>query len=281
MERRDYGKTGESLSVVGFGGIVVMETSPSDADRIVGRAFDRGINYFDVAPSYGNAEERLGPALKPYRDEAFLACKSGDRSAEGIYRQMGESLKILRTDCFDLYQLHGVTSVDEAQQILGPGGAIEALVKAREEGHIRFIGFSAHSEEAALHLMDGFQFDSVLFPLNFASWFKAGFGRKVVEAAEKKGLAILALKALALRRYAEGEERKHPKGWYCPVDSFEQASLALRFTLSLPVTAAVSASNEEHLWWALDIADRLTPLDPEEDDRLRELADSIEAPVFE
>ena len=107
MDKRAYGKTGEKLSIVGFGGIVVMNEKPSSASRIVAQAVERGINYFDVAPSYGNSEKILGPALEPYRNSVFLACKTGKRTKNEAATELHRSLKRLRTDHFDLYQLHG------------------------------------------------------------------------------------------------------------------------------------------------------------------------------
>ncbi|MGB9900592.1 MAG: aldo/keto reductase [Pseudothermotoga sp.] len=179
MEKRVLGRTGERLSVVGFGGIVVMNESVDSAKRIVARAVERGINYFDVAPSYGDAEEKLGPALEPYRDQVFLACKTMERTKEGAWRELNESLKRLRTDHLDLYQFHAVTTLDEVEAIFSPNGAMETFLKAREEGLIRYIGFSAHSEEAALAMLEKFDFDTVLFPLNWASWLGKGFGKKL------------------------------------------------------------------------------------------------------
>ena len=279
MERRRYGRTGVELSVVGFGGIVVMDEDPSSAARIVAKAVERGINYFDVAPTYGNAEERLGPALEPYRKSVFLACKTGKRKREEATAELHQSLERLRTDYFDLYQLHGVTRLEEVDQIMDEGGAIEALAEARDQGLVRYLGFSAHSEEAAIALLDRFEFDSVLFPLNWVCWHQSHFGPSLVEKAQEKGAAILALKALAKRKLKESEERVWPKCWYAPVENPEEASLALRFTLSLPVTAAVSPSHAELLWWACDVAEESTPLSDEEAERVTEKTEGLE-PIF-
>ena len=279
MEKRRYGRTGEELSVVGFGGIIVMDEDLSSASRIVDQAIERGINYFDVAPSYGNAEERLGPALEPYRESIFLACKTAKRTKEEAAAELHQSLQRLRTDRFDLYQLHAVTTIEEVDQIMGEGGAIEAFLEAGEEGLVKYLGFSAHSEEAAIALMDRFEFDSVLFPFNWVCWHQGNFGPKVVEKAEEKGVAMLALKALAKRKWKEGEERKWPKCWYAPVDTPEEASLALRFTLSMPITAAVSPSHAELLWWACDAAEKLKPLSREEAALLSKRSKDLD-PIF-
>lgn len=269
MEKRKLGKTGEYLSVVGFAGIVVMDEEPAEAARLVSvAAEERGINYFDVAPSYGNAEERLGPALEPYRANVFLACKTGKRDAAGAEEELHASLRTMRTDYFDLYQLHAVTTMEDVEQILAPQGALETFVKARDAGKVRYLGFSAHSEEAALALMEAFDFDSTLFPINWACWHKGKFGPRVLEAAHTRGMGILALKALAKRAWGKDEPRAWRKAWYSPVDTFEEAELALRFTLSKPVTAAVSPGHEQFLWWACDIADNFTPITPDEDEIL-------------
>jgi aryl-alcohol dehydrogenase-like predicted oxidoreductase len=279
MERRRFGRTDEKLSIVGFGGILVMNEDQPTANMMVREAIERGINYFDVAPSYGNAEERLGPALEPYRDSVFLACKTGERTREGAMAELHQSLQRLRTDHLDLYQLHAVTTLEEVERIMGSGGAMEAFIEAREKGIIKYIGFSAHSEEAALALLDRFDFDSILFPLNWVCWYRSNFGPKVVDVALKKGVAILALKALAKRKWKKDEVKRWTKCWYAPVDTAEEASLALRFTLSLPVTAAVSPGHIEFLRWACDTAEKFRPLTDEEREILVDRSKDLE-PIF-
>jgi len=264
VQKRTLGKTGESLSIVGFGGMVLSDAEPESAKRVVARAIERGVNYFDVAPTYGNAEERLGPALEPYRDSVFLACKTAKRTKEGAAAELHQSLERLRTDHFDLYQFHNLAMLAEVEQVMGPGGAMETFLEAREQGLIRHIGFSAHSEEAALAMMDRFAVDTVLFPLNWVCWHQANFGPRILAKAQEKGVGALAIKALAKRPWKEGEERTWPKCWYAPVANREEASLALRFTLSQSVTAAVCPSHAEFLWWACDIADKFESLSEQE-----------------
>ena len=199
-------------------------------------AVDRGVNYFDVAPFYGNAQQRLGPALKPYRQKCFLACKTLERDAAGAAKELKQSLKLLKTDHFDLYQLHALSDVEEVEQAFGPGGAMETILKAKQDGKIRYIGFSAHSEEAAHAAMDRFDFDSILFPLSFPIWIKAKFGPSVYKRAKKAGMGILALKAMAQQQWPKGEAALE-QDFYEPFDEIDQAALGLRFTLHLPVTA--------------------------------------------
>ena len=150
IARRTLGRTGEKLSIIGFGGIVVMNEEAEAAKNIVAEAVDRGVNYFDVAPSYGNAQERLGPALEPYRNKSFLACKTDGRMKDDSRAQLEESLRLLKTDHVDLYQFHALTKMTELDKVLGPGGAMETMEAAKKEGKIRFIGFTVHSAETAL-----------------------------------------------------------------------------------------------------------------------------------
>jgi aryl-alcohol dehydrogenase-like predicted oxidoreductase len=281
IQKRVLGETGEELSIIGFGGIVVCGTEQSEANKIVAEAFDRGINYFDVAPSYcgGEAEERLGPALEPFRKDAFLACKTERRDKEGAQAELEQSLKKLRTDHFDLYQLHAMTTQEDFQKAMGPGGAMETFVKAKEKGMVRYLGFSAHSAEVAVALMDEFDFDSVLFPINWVCTFNAGFGPQVIEKAKEKGVGRLALKAMAKTVWGKDEERDYPKCWYKPVTDPEEINLALRFTLSQPVTAAVPPGDMRLFSKALDIAADFQPLTDAEHDSLKEKATGLE-PIF-
>ena len=275
MEKRILGKTGEKLSIVGFGGMVVNDEGSSGARRFVSDAIDRGINYFDVAPAYGNAEERLGPALEPYRSSVFLSCKTTQRTKDKADEDLKRSLKLLRTDYFDLYQLHSVGTLEEADRVMGEGGAIETLLEARENGRVRYLGFSAHTEEVALALLDRFEFDTVLFPINWVCWHQHGLGPRVMEKAKEKGVGILALKSLAKRNLGKGEARKWPKCWYYPVDTPWEGSMALRFTLSREVTAAVAPGHAELLRWACEAASKFKPLSSEEELELEGWSDGL------
>lgn len=269
IEKRSLGKTGEMLSVIGFGGIVVMNASPEESSRRVKEAIDYGVNYFDVAPTYGDAELKLGPALEPYRKNVFLACKTQERKKDGAMKELDQSLENLRTDHFDLYQLHAVTTPEEVNTIFSKGGAIETFTKAREEGKVRFLGFSAHSVEAALELMRRFDFDTLLFPFNFATWYAGNFGPQVMETAKNKDMGILALKAMAWRPWPEGAERTVPKAWYEPLPP-DDANMGLRFTLSHPVTAAIPPGDENLFSLALKLASGFTPLDQDEILKIKE-----------
>lgn len=279
MQYRHYGKSDVRLSMIGFGGICVMNESATDARRIVETARERGINYFDVAPQYGNAEEMLGPALEPHRNDVFLACKTLMREAESARADFTRSLERLRTDYLDLYQLHAIETEEDVQRVLAPGGTLELLNRLKSDGTVRYVGFSAHNEEMALRLLDAYDFDSVLFPINWVTWYRGGIGRRLVERATLRGTAVLALKSLAIRRWTEDEERTWSKTWYKPAETPEEVSRGVRFTLSRRVAAAVSPGHEELLWKACDAADRFVPLAEDEEKELETAAIAID-PVF-
>ena len=273
IEKRSLGKTGEMLSMIGFGGIVVRDTSAEEASSLVRQAIDAGINYFDVAPSYGNAEIMLGPALEPYRKDIFLACKTQKRTSGEARVELEQSLKNLRTDHFDLYQFHAVTTMKDVDAIHGPGGALETFIEARKEGRIRFIGFSAHSVEAAMAMMDRFDFDTILFPVNYATWHSGNFGPQVLSRAQEKKMGILALKAMAKGPWPKDADRKkYPKCWYEPLTAPEDIRMGLRFTLSHPVTAAVPPGDQELFKTALSLRDTLKPLKKGEIESIKQKA---------
>jgi predicted aldo/keto reductase-like oxidoreductase len=279
LPRRVLGKTGEKLSVIGFGGIMLNDNPQDFANEMVAKAFDLGVNYFDVAPNYGNAQEKLGPALKPYRKNCFLACKTHERTAEGAQKNLDDSLKKLETNHFDLYQLHALSSVDDVNKVFASGGAMETVVKAKKEGKIKHVGFSAHSVDAALLAMKNYDFDSILFPINFACWNAGNFGPQVFEEAERRGMGILALKAMALTPLEKGETAFDKNVWYRPIQDEEVMKMALKYTLSKNITAAVPPGKNTLFLKALEFMNDYKPITEEETTKLIALAKNTK-PIF-
>jgi aryl-alcohol dehydrogenase-like predicted oxidoreductase len=281
IARRTLGRTGEQLSMVGFGGIVVMNEETGAAKNIVAEAVDRGINYFDVAPSYGNAQERLGVALAPYRKNCFLACKTDGRMKDDSRGDLEKSLKLLKTDHVDLYQFHALTKMTDLDKVLGPGGAIETMEAAKKEGKIRYIGFSVHSAETALAAMDRYNFDTVLFPVNWVLFTQAGFGPQILQKAQGKKMGILALKGMAKTVWSADQRQKHPapKCWYQPAAFPDEASLGLRWTLGHPITAAIPPGDERYFRLAMDVAQNYKPLEAHEEQALLSGGHGVE-PIF-
>ncbi|HEX6772227.1 MAG TPA: aldo/keto reductase [Acidobacteriaceae bacterium] len=281
IAKRRLGRTGEHLSIIGFGGIVVMDEDPTHSKNIVAEAVDRGINYFDIAPSYGNAQERLGPALAPYRKNCFLACKTEGRMKDDSRKQLEESLRLLKTDHVDLYQFHALTKMTDLDKVLGPGGAMETMEAAKKEGKIRFIGFSVHSAETAVAAMERYPFDTVLFPVNFVLFSQAKFGPQILQKAQEKKMGILALKAMAKTTWPAIEKKKHPepKCWYQPAAYPHEAAMGLRWTLGHPVTAALPPGDEKYFRLAMDVAQNYKPLEKHEEVALLSGATGAE-PIF-
>jgi predicted aldo/keto reductase-like oxidoreductase len=263
LPRRPY-KNGIELSIIAFGGIVVCGLSQEEASRRVAGAYNRGVNYFDCAPSYfdGEAEIKLGEALRPYRSKVFLAEKTMHRDAKGARAELERTLQRFHTDHVDLYQFHAVSSMEDVDQILAPAGAAVAFLAARKEGKVRHLGFSAHDAPAALRLMDALELDSVLFPVNVNAWENGGFGPQILAKAKSKGMARMALKALAFGKWPpemKQSECQYPKCWYQPIDDRETARSALRFSLNQEITSAVPPGDERIFDLALELASAPLP----------------------
>ena len=281
IARRALGQTGEQLSIIAFGGILVKDVEPGAAANLVAEAVDRGINYFDIAPSYGNAQERLGPALAPYRNKCFLACKTEGRMKDDSRAQLEQSLKDLKTDHVDLYQFHALTKMTDLDKVLGPGGAMETMEAAKKEGKIRFIGFSVHSVETALAALDRYNFDTVLFPVNWVLFSQANFGQQILKRAQEKKIGALALKSMAKTVWPASERPHHPQPncWYKPAGFPDEASLGLRWTLGHPITAAIPPGDEQYFRLAMDVAQNYKPLDAHEEQALLGSGHGVE-PIF-
>lgn len=292
MEHRLFGKTGFYVSILAFGGMIVRKTPQSEANRIVAEAVDRGINYYDVAPSYGDSEGILGKALRPYRSRVYLACKTGIKTKMEALWEIEGFLELLETDYFDLYQLHGVRP-DDVATILGPGGALEALVEIKKKGLARNIGITTHYDSVALKLMNAWDFDTLLFPVNWACWIKNGLGQKALDAAIARNMGRIAVKALADRAKEPGDPRDpeglrgdgYPKCWYRPIfDDPGLADLALRFTLSQDIHTALCPGDVRLHRLALSIFEKYKgnppPLCAEEFETLKEKALLLNNPII-
>ncbi len=277
LPRRVLGRTGEKISIVGFAGLALTKQGQEEGTAGIHRAFEQGVNYFDVAPAYGNgdAEIKMGVGLQGLdRSRIFLACKTQKRDKEGAREELERSLTRLKTDHFDLYQMHAVFTPEEAKQALGPGGAIETFLKAKEEGKVRYFGFSAHTTKGALEMMKGFQFDSIMFPITFVDYLQWGFGQAVIKAAQERGVAVLAMKAMCRGAWPEGE-RQTRDWWYRPVEKDDEADLAVRFALSQPnVVTVVPPSFLDLVDKAIRAGRSYRPIAEAEVARLRELGAS-------
>ncbi|QDU70912.1 aldo/keto reductase [Mucisphaera calidilacus] len=283
MQHNRLGRTGLKVSQLGFPGIALNGQPDDECRSIVQDAVDAGITYFDIAPSYGDAQARMGPAFEQHRSRCVLNCKTTERSAEGARRELEASLEALRTDHFDVYQFHAVTTDDDVDQILAPGGAMETFRDALDRGVIHHIGLSAHNEAAAIRLIETGHIETALFPINFAAWHTGGFGPTLLEACRAHDVGVLAIKAMARRRFAPDETNPNEgRLWYLPEDREEVAHLQLRFTLNTPgVCAAITPGLPELMRLAIRLAaDDDSPLNSDEIDRLHTLTADTSEPIF-
>jgi predicted aldo/keto reductase-like oxidoreductase len=276
MPKRLLGKTGEKLSIIGYGGLALSRVEQAAANDSVAMAVDRGVNYFDVAPAYGKAEDSMGVALNGKRKKVFLSCKTARRDKSGAQAELERSLKRLKTDHFDLYQLHHIRSTEETEQAVGPNGAMESFVAAKKKGQVRFLGFTAHTMKAALLAMEKFPFDTVMFPVNFMECMKTGFGPPVIKKATEKGMGIIAIKSMYRGLWPEGVEKTGRIRWYRPVSDPAEIDMALRFTLSQPsVATAVTPSDVDLIRLAVTIGPNYRPLSESEQGKLRDLSKDL------
>jgi len=283
LPRRVLGRTGQKVSVVGFPGLALIHYDQKRCDEGIRNAFERGVNYFDVAPAYGNGqcETKMGIGLQGLdRSRYFLACKTKMRDKEGARKELETSLKLLKTDHFDLYQMHHLVKPEDVKRALGPGGAIETFLKAKEEGKVKYLGFSAHTTKGALEAMKGFRFDTVMFPINFVEFFLKDFGKEVMELANQQGAAILAIKPLSRGTWPKGMEQSR-KWWYRSMETGKEVDLAMRFTLSQKgVVAGIPPSFLDLLDRAIDAGKTFRPITEAEVAELRQMAASCGS-IFE
>jgi len=253
MDLRRLGKTGYRIAPVAFGGIINTNEAQADADRYVACGVERGVNYFDVAPTYGNAEERLGNALKPHRKNIFLACKTLRRDAAGSKEDLIQSLKLLQTDYLDVYQMHAIKRDADVDKAFASGGAMETLRRAKEEGVVRKLGITAHSEECALRCLELYDFDSVLYTMNWAHGMLRNDGAKLSAACAEKDVGLLCMKVLAYSRWRADETRPDPRLWYKPVELGSPLALAaMKYCLSRGAHALVPPGNFAAFSYMLD-----------------------------
>jgi aryl-alcohol dehydrogenase-like predicted oxidoreductase len=203
IPRRALGNTGQEVTLFGLGGEGILRTHGREADavRVIQRALGQGVNYFDTAPAYASSMDYYGAALGERRKGISLACKTHDRTRDGSLRLLDDSLRRLRTTYLDLWQLHDLRTADDLRRIFARGGAIEALVQARDEKRVRFLGLTGHHDPAILvEAMSRFSFDCLLVALNAADVHRLSFIHTALAAARQRGMGVIAMKVTAQGR---------------------------------------------------------------------------------
>ena len=266
METIPFGRTGHRSSRVIFGAAALGSMRQEKADRVLDLLLEYGINHIDTAASYGDSELRVAPWMARHRDRFFLATKTGDRMADGARASVRRSLERLGVERIDLIQLHNLVDEEEWETALGPGGALEALVEARERGQVRFIGVTGHGTRAPeMHRrsLERFPFDSVLVPYNFTMVGTEQYAsdlEALLALCRERGVAVQTIKSVARRRW-EGEGRRR-FSWYEPLTDPAAIARAVQFVLGRPGLFLNSSSDATLLRHVLDAASQPTRVPP-------------------
>ena len=278
------GRTGLEISNVTYGGMISNSVEQSASDNFVSFAYDQGINYFDVAPVYGDAQTKMGNSIQAYRKNIILACKTFERTEEAARKELEESMRLLHTDYFDVYQLHCLFSLEDVDNAFAEDGAMKAILRAKEQGYIRHLGITAHCEESALKALELFDFDTVLFPLNWATGLSKAFGHRVAKLCKEQNKGLISMKSQAERIWNEGEEQTYPLSWTKPiVDNDRLGICALKYALSLGADTIIPPGNFEHFSFVLDHIDEClkNPLSQEDLDYLNHCLANLDGkPIF-
>lgn len=252
MEKRRLGRIGHETTVLVYGAAALGDVTQETADASLEQALAVGINHLDTAASYGDAELRMGPTVERVRDQVFLATKSTERKAEDAWRELNRSLELLHTDHIDLWQIHAVCDLPELDKVFAPGGAIEAFVRAKEEGIVSWVGITGHTEEApvvhaeALHRHD---FDSILTPVNYHLYtadsdFRANFDI-LYQLVQDRDVALRTIKAIARKPWVGDRQLAT---WYEPFTEPEDIRAAISWVLgTFPYIAGLATAGETTL----------------------------------
>lgn len=269
IPRRPFGRTGHLSTVTLFGGAALPRASQADADRTLDLLLQYGVNHIDTAARYGDSELRIGPWMARHRKEFFLATKTGGRTAREAREEIHRSLERLRVDSVDLIQLHSLGHPDDWDQAMGPGGALEAAIEAREQGLVRFIGVTGHGWTiAAVHRrsLARFDFDAVLLPYNFFLAQDPRYRRnfeEVLEICRERNVAVQVIKSIARGPWATAA-RTHTT-WYQPLEEQADIDRAVHWVLGLPGVFLNTVGDFALLPRVLDTASRFARRPPDEE----------------
>lgn len=274
MKYRKVGRLEHLSSAVMFGAASLGNVSQDEADASISYALEHGVNHFDTAADYGDAEVRMGPWMPKIRKDIFLATKTGQRTKEKAKNEIYRSLERLQVDSIDLLQLHAVGQIEELDKCTKKGGVLEALLEAKEEGIIKAIGITGHDHLApATHLeaLRRFPFDTVLLPLNYFMYslpdYREDFDR-LIEEANKQGAAIRAIKAIAKGPWAVDQQRTYST-WYEPFDNQSIIDACVHFVLSFPGVVGFASAGDTRLFpKIIDSVERFGSMSDEEANRI-------------
>lgn len=268
METRRFGRTGHMSTVAIFGAAAFSEVSQGEADKVMEQVIEAGVNHIDVAPSYGQAELRIGPWMPRERGRFFLGCKTMERTKEGAWKELRASLQRLQTESFDLYQCHAITTMEELDSVTMKGGALEAFVEARREGLTRYLGITGHGVNAPqiyLEALRRFEFDSILFPLNFVQMGNPEYRKyaeELIATCKAKDVGTMVIKTITKAPW--GERPHTATTWYEPFVKLDEIQKAVNFALSYEVTGLCTAGDTRVLPVVLQACENFSRLGQDE-----------------
>jgi aryl-alcohol dehydrogenase-like predicted oxidoreductase len=261
IDRQPFGGTGHASSRIIFGAYALSNATEADAARLLEILLEHGVNHIDVARMYGNAEKLVGSWMSRHRDDFFVATKSRSRTYDGARKDLQRSLEQLRVDRIDLWQLHGLTNQIGWEKVMGPGGALEAFVEARDKEFVRYLGITGHGNKvAAMHLqsLERFGFDSVLLPYSYCQMqmasYAADFGR-LFDVCRERNVAIQTTKAIA-RGPVEKGPRKYNTYFYEPLETDEAIEKSVHWAMGLPNCFVITAGDLQFVPRILQSAER-------------------------
>jgi aryl-alcohol dehydrogenase-like predicted oxidoreductase len=283
IRKQPFCRTGQESTATIFGAAALGRVDQATADRTLDVLLQYGVNHIDTAASYGEAEDRIGPWMARHRQDFFLATKTGERTYEAAKAEIHRSLERMRVDSFDLIQLHNLVHPDDWDTAMGPGGALEAAVEAREQGLVRFIGVTGHGlTVAAMHRrsLEHFDFDSVLLPYNVVlmqnAKYKADFER-LLALCQSRNVAVQTIKAITRGPWGS-MERTHAT-WYQPLDQQADIDIAVHWVLGQGSVFLNTAGDVGLLPKVLDSASRFA-VRPDDEAVARILSDLQMSSLF-
>jgi aryl-alcohol dehydrogenase-like predicted oxidoreductase len=283
METRRFGRTGHMSTVAIFGAAALSGSSQEESDRAMEQIIEAGVNHIDVARSYGEAELRIGPWMPRERGRFFLGSKTTDRTREGAWKELQETLQRLQTERLDLYQCHAVTTMEELDKLTMKGGALETLVKARDEGLTKYLGITGHGVDAPkiyLEALRRFDFDSVLFPLNFVQMGNPEYRKyaeELIAVCKAKDVGTMIIKHVT--RGPWGNKPHTATTWYEPFDKMDEIQKGVNFALSHEVTGICTPGDTRILPLVLKACENFTRLNTDEREEMIKSGEQYE-PLF-
>ena len=261
ITRQVFGRTGHASNQIIFGAYALRSATRAEAERTLEILLEHGVNHIDTGRTYGNSEGLIGSWMKKHRDDFFVATKSRSRTYEGAWKDLRRSLDRLRVDHIDLWQFHGLTNQTGWEKAMGPGGALEALIEARQKGLVRYLGVTGHGNRAAaMHLqsLERFDFDSVLLPYNYCQMQIASFAAdfdKLIELCRERNVGVQTMKSIAWRPIGD-RPAKHRTYFYQPLESEEAIDKALHWAMGLQGSFVVTAGDMQVVPRMLQSAER-------------------------